>query len=287
MKKIWLNELIDTRKSTIIHGGIFCAIIFIFVLGCRILGVDTYKLYSACSKLPDSLKACFAFMYALDVQNSVRCFLLIQMVINIPMLFYAALLPARVIGEEDENGTMTFICNAPFSRQMIFYGKLLVCVTNYAIVILAMFIMTMLVTFNTSGFVASLAICVRVFVVLFFVGLLLIGISALYCSIKDSSTSSADNVISVMLLNTVLGYFSLMVLMARDFFLAQGRIVVVNKAILKGFEVLEKLSPVQLCNPAVVYMSLSWVFVVVIVFLFIIMGYVSGRIYEKKEFGWE
>lgn len=287
MKKVWLSELIDTRRSTFVQVVILCGIMGIFVLGCRIFGMDAYQMYTALDGVPQALKHPLMFLYEFDVSNTVRCFLLIQMVLNIPLLFYAALLPARMIGEENENGTMAFICNGPFRRRELFYGKIFACCTNYAIVILTMFVMCILVTASGTEFMYSFFCCLRVYASVLIMGLFLIHLTALYCSIKNVYTDSAEGVVSWMFLDTIIGYFYLMLMTAKDIFLAKGKIVVVNETIAKGFGMLKNFSVVQLCNPGVVYRRFPWLLMGVLVCIMVITGYLSGRIYEKKEFGWE
>lgn len=287
MKEVWWNELIDTRKTTIIHAGIFCGVLFLFILLSRIFKVDAYQIYMMISGLPDSLKLSVVYLHKMEVANSVRCMLLAESVLNIPVLFYAALLPVHIIGEEDENGIVAFICNGPFGRKDIFSGKLFACCTNYTLVVAVMFLTGVIMTAPGADFNHSLLVCARVFGMLLVMGLFLIHVVAFYCAVKSAYTRSRDVVFSWMVFNTVAGYFYLILMAAKDVFEAKGEVVELNGVIHLMFYALQRLSAVQLCSPGEVYVEFPWILITVFLSLLIIIGNLSGMIYEKKDFGWE
>ncbi|MCM1467149.1 MAG: ABC transporter permease [Alistipes sp.] len=287
MKAVWWNESIDTGKTTIIHAGIFCGILFLFVMCGRIFKINAHQIYMMVSELPDSLIAPVDFLQKSEVADPARCLLLAESVLNVPVLFYAALLPTRMIGEENENGTMAFICNGPFGRKDIFSGKLMACCTNYTMVVTAMFLTGAVTAAPGVDFFGSLMICARVFVMLLVTGLSLIHISALYCAAKSAHTCSGGRIFVCMLLNTVMGYFYLILTTAKDVAEAKGKIVVLNKAADLMFYALQRISAVQICAPEEIYVKIPWALVALMLSLLIIIGTLSGVIYEKRDFGWD
>lgn len=287
MKKILINELIDSRRLLLIHTGIFSGIIFIWILGCRIFEIDMYNLYIGLGTMPSALKTTVSFLYRGTISNPVRSFLLMEMLVNIPVLFYAALLPAHVIGEENENGTMTMICNAPFSRKKIFYGKIIVCLLNYAITVAVMFLLTFVLTISSDGFANSLQACVRVYAFLLIMGIFLIHLTSFYCSIKSAYTPSADNVTLWMCFDTFLGYLYIIIKLAENILEMSGKSAALDDTVSNVFYWIGRLSVVQLCNPADVYINFPWILSIILVISSVVLGLAAGKLYERKEFGIE
>ena len=285
MKKIWWNELIDSKKMTIIHAVFFCTMLVLFVLGSRIFRINAYQIYIAISDWPASLKLPVAFLYRLEISNSVRCLLLVQSVLNIPVLFYAALLPAHMIGKENENGMLMYICNGPFGRKDIFYGKLWACFTNYAVVITAMFFAGAVTAVWGEGFVFSVLICARVYGMLLVMGLFLIYISAFYCTVKKACIRSRNRVFFGILINMIGGYCYLLAMTVIDVLEARGKIVSLNQTFGFVLYILQQFSAVHLCGPGEVYLKFPWLIVAALLSFLIIIGTISGKIIEGKDFG--
>lgn len=287
MKKIWWNELIDTKRTTIIHAVFFCTILILFVLCSRIFQINAYQVYMAASDWPASLKLPVAFLYRLEISNSVRCLLLVQSALNIPVLFYAALLPAHIIGKENEKGMLMYVCNGPFSRKEVFYGKILACCTNYAAVTAAMFFAGAISAVWGAGFVSSFLICARVYGMLLIMGIFLIYIAAFYCAVKNAYTHSEIRVFLCLLINMAGGYCYLLAMTVIDAFEAKGKIVSLNQTFGFVLYILQQFSAVHLCGPGEVYLKFPWLLAAALLSFMIIIGTVSGKIIEGKDFGCE
>lgn len=285
MKKIWWNEVIDTRRTTIIHAAFFCTILFLVVLCSRIFKISAYEIYLGISVLPASLKLPVAFLYRLEISNFVRCLLLAQSFLNIPILFYAALLPTYRIGKENENGMLLYICNGPFGRKDIYYGKLWACCTNYAIVVVSMFFIGVVTAVWGMGFLESVQICVRVYGMLLIMGMFLIHIFSFYCAVKHTYTKSAARVSLCMLLNMAVGCFYLVAMTVIDLFEAKGKIITLNETLGFIFYIFQQFSAVHLCGPGEVYLKFPWVLTAVLISLPIIIETIAGKIFKEKDFG--
>lgn len=287
MKKIWWNELIDTKRTTIIHAVFFCTILILFVLCSKVFHINAYEIYLGVSDWPASLKLPIAFLYKLEIPNAVRCLLLVQSALNFPVLFYAALLPAHIIGKENENGMLMYVCNGPFSRKDIFYGKLLACCTNYAVVTAAMFFTGAIMTVWGMDFVSSFLICARVYGMLLVMGMFLIYIFAFYCAVKNTYTHSRIRVFFCLLINMAGGYCYLLAMTVIDVLEARGTIVSLNQTFGFVLYILQQFSAVHLCGPGEIYLKFPWMLVAALFSFIIIIGTISGKIIEGKDFGRE
>ncbi|MDE6700279.1 MAG: hypothetical protein K2K10_04605, partial [Acetatifactor sp.] len=124
----------------------------LFVILCSILKIDLSQWYKKLSFLPAAILDIISFWRNKLMPDSQKYCMTWLYVANIPLLFYAALLPARLLGEENENGSMAFICNAPFGRKEIFWGKFLTAVTCYGAIIVLMALCSMLMVLPPAVF---------------------------------------------------------------------------------------------------------------------------------------
>ncbi|MDE7113469.1 MAG: hypothetical protein K2O57_04710, partial [Acetatifactor sp.] len=207
-------------------------------------------------------------------------------VANIPLLFYAALLPARLLGEENENGSMAFICNAPFGRKEIFWGKFLTAVTCYGAIIVLMALCSMLMVLPPAVFkIAALKFIVGMYGMLLAVGLFLMGLTTLYCSLKNAATCSSDGVMFWCFLDMLVGWLYTGIMLMRDMIISLGREIVMPQGLLTGMNIIRNLSFVQWCCPADIYRKFPLQIFVMVLAVSLILFQVSAIIYSGKEFG--
>lgn len=288
MISVWREEFIDYKRKFLGAVVIFVGGMMLFVLLCSILEIDMSRSYKKLSFLPAALCEIVSFWrnkLMLDTQKYCMTWLYIA---DIPLLFYAALLPARLLGEENENGTMAFICNSPFGRKEIFWGKFATAVTCYGAVISLMALFSMLLILPDTAFkLNTLGFIVGMYGMLLVVGIFLMAVTSLYCSLKGAATCSTDNVILWCFVDTLVGWLYAGVMLMRDLVVASGRVVSLPQGFVKGMQVIRQLSFVQWCCPADIYSAFPWHIMIPAAAATLIILPVSAIIYGKKEFGEE
>lgn len=286
MKYIWQAEMADCRGKLLRAVIGFAGSMVIFLLLCRILKIDLNSCYKKISVLPDSLCDIVGFWKNKLILDSQKYWMTWMCVVNIPLLLYAAILPARLLGEEEENGTMAFICNGPFGRKEIFWGKLLTGVTCYGVVLAVMAVSTMVIALPgirsklvVAGFILKMCL------MLFITGVFLMALTTVYCSIKRAYTCSADGVLVWFLVDTIIGYLYTVIMLVRDLITVSGRTVLLPKFLLKLLDYFKYVSVIQWCYPADVQSKFPWFIACFELVLAVVLILLSVKIYGKKEFG--
>lgn len=286
MISVWREEFIDYKRNFLRVVAVFAGGMVLFVILCSILKLDLSQWYKKLSFLPAAILDIISFWRNKLMPDSQKYCMTWLYVANIPLLFYAALLPARLLGEENENGSMAFICNAPFGRKEIFWGKFLTAVTCYGAIIVLMALCSMLMVLPPAVFkIATLKFIVGMYGMLLAVGLFLMGLTTLYCSLKNAATCSSDGVMLWCLLDVLVGWLYTGIMLMRDMIISLGREIVMPQGLLTGMNVLRNLSFVQWCCPADIYRKFPLQIFVMVLAVSLILFQVSAIIYSGKEFG--
>lgn len=286
MISVWREEFIDYKRNFLRVVAVFAGGMVLFVILCSILKLDLSQWYKKLSFLPAALLDIISFWRNKLMPDSQKYCMTWLYVANIPLLFYAALLPARLLGEENENGSMAFICNAPFGRKEIFWGKFLTAVTCYGAIIVLMALCSMLMVLPPAVFkIATLKFIVGMYGMLLAVGLFLMGVTTLYCSLKNAATCSSDGVMLWCFLDVLVGWLYTGIMLMRDMIISLGREIVMPQGLLTGMNVLRNLSFVQWCCPADIYRKFPLQIFVMVLAVSLILFQVSAIIYSGKEFG--
>lgn len=286
MISVWREEFIDYKRNFLRVVAVFAGGMVLFVILCSILKLDLSQWYKKLSFLPAAILDIISFWRNKLMPDSQKYCMTWLYVANIPLLFYAALLPARLLGEENENGSMAFICNAPFGRKEIFWGKFLTAVTCYGAIIVLMALCSMLMVLPPAVFkIAALKFIVGMYGMLLAVGLFLMGLTTLYCSLKNAATCSSDGVMLWCLLDVLVGWLYTGIMLMRDMIISLGREIVMPQGLLTGMNVLRNLSFVQWCCPADIYRKFPLQIFVMVLAVSLILFQVSAIIYSGKEFG--
>lgn len=286
MISVWREEFIDYKRNFLRVVAVFAGGMVLFVILCSILKLDLSQWYKKLSFLPAAILDIISFWRNKLMPDSQKYCMTWLYVANIPLLFYAALLPARLLGEENENGSMAFICNAPFGRKEIFGGKFLTAVTCYGAIIVLMALCSMLMVLPPAVFkIATLKFIVGMYGMLLAVGLFLMGVTTLYCSLKNAATCSSDGVMLWCFLDVLVGWLYTGIMLMRDMIISLGREIVMPQGLLTGMNVLRNLSFVQWCCPADIYRKFPLQIFVMVLAVSLILFQVSAIIYSGKEFG--
>lgn len=286
MISVWREEFIDYKRDFLRVAAVFAGGMVLFVILCSILKLDLSQCYKKLSFLPAAILDIISFWRNKLMPDSQKYCMTWLYVANIPLLFYAALLPARLLGEENENGSMAFICNAPFGRKEIFWGKFLTAVTCYGAIIVLMALCSVLMVLPPAVFkIATLKFIVGMYGMLLAVGLFLMGLTTLYCSLKNAATCSSDGVMFWCFLDVLVGWLYTGIMLMRDMIISLGREIVMPRGFLTGMNILRNLSFVQWCCPADIYRKFPLQIFVMVLAVSLILFQVSAIIYSGKEFG--
>ncbi len=286
MISVWREEFMDYKRGFLRAAAVFAGGMLLFVFLCSILKLDLNQWYKKLSSLPEALRDIVSFWRNMLMPDSQKYCMTWLYIANVPLLFYAALLPARLLGEENENGSMTFICNAPFGRKEIFWGKLMTAGTCYGAIIVLMALCSMLVMLPGAVFkLNALKFIAGMYGMLLVVGVFLMAVTTLYCSLKGAATCSSDSVILWCFVDTLVGWLYTGILLMRDMIVSLGREIVLPQGFLTGLDVLRNLSFVQWCCPADIYRRFPWQIFVMALAASLILLSVSAIIYNRKEFG--
>ncbi|MDE6016415.1 MAG: hypothetical protein K2H41_12085 [Acetatifactor sp.] len=286
MISVWREEFIDYKRNFLRVVAVFAGGMVLFVILCSILKLDLSQWYKKLSFLPAAILDIISFWRNKLMPDSQKYCMTWLYVANIPLLFYAALLPARLLGEENENGSMAFICNAPFGRKEIFWGKFLTAVTCYGAIIVLMALCSMLMVLPPAVFkIAALKFIVGMYGMLLAVGLFLMGLTTLYCSLKNAATCSSDGVMFWCFLDMLVGWLYTGIMLMRDMIISLGREIVMPQGLLTGMNIIRNLSFVQWCCPADIYRKFPLQIFVMVLAVSLILFQVSAIIYSGKEFG--
>lgn len=286
MISVWREEFIDYKKNFLITAVIFAGGMVIFMILCGILRIDLNQWYKKLSFLPESILGIISFWRNKLISNSFKYCMTWLYIVDIPLLFYAALLPVRLLGEENENGSMAFICNAPFGRKEIFWGKIMTAVTCYGAVIVLMMLCSMLLVLPQAIFKTdALKFIVGMYAMLLADGMFLMSLTTLYCSLKNADTCSSDGVMLWCFTDTLLGWLYTGAMLMRDMIVSLGREIVMPRGFLVFMNILRNLSFVQWCCPADIYRRFPTGIFVMLVAVALILFPISAIIYSRKEFG--
>lgn len=286
MISVWREEFIDHKKSFLRAVAVFAGGLVLFVILCSLLKPDLSQWYKKLSFLPESILDIISFWRNKLMPDTQKYCMTWLYIMDIPLLFYAALLPARLLGEENENGSMAFICNAPFSRKEIFWGKFLTAAACYGALIVLMALCSMLAVVPQAVFKAdALKFIAGMYVMLWAAGMFLMALTTLYCSLKSAFTCSSDGVLLWCFLDTLVGWLYICVMLMRDIIVSMGRELVLPRGFLTALNILRNLSFVQWCCPADIYKGFPWRIFGMAVAAALILFPISAIIYGRKEFG--
>lgn len=286
MRKIWKEEMLDYRSRLIKVLAEFGGSLLLLTLLGRIFSVNMSELYNSVDILPSALLNIVGFWRNKLLSDAQKIWLTVLLIENIFMLFYAALLPVRFLGEENENGTMAFLCNGPFGRKEIFWGKYIAELTVYSVLTVSlMTISAVVLTPGADSGMRTFGVIAVIYGILYIAGLFLMSVTTFFCTVKKATTCSGDTVVLWGWINVAFGYAYTAVLLIKDILEAGGRIVMLPdtaRGLLKG---MEKISVVQLCNPYDVYQSFPWRCASGMALAAVILLIVSEKLYRKKQFG--
>lgn len=286
MISVWREEFIDYKRGFLRAMAVFAGGMVFFVILCSILKIDLNQWQKKLVFLPEAIREIVSFWRNKLMPDSQKYCMTWLYIANILLLFYAALLPAKLLGEENENGSMTFICNAPFGRKEIFWGKFLTAVTCYGAIIVLMALCSMLMVLPQAVFkVDALKFIVGMYGMLLAVGLFLMSLTTLYCSLKNAVTCSSDGVLLWCFVDTLIGWLYTCVMLMRDMIISLGREIVLPQGFLTGLNIFRNLSFVQWCCPADIYRRFPLGIFVMTLAVALILFPISAIIYSRKEFG--
>lgn len=285
MRKVWQDELTDNLKKYGIMTLVIllCTVIPVVIL--RVFRVDMGKGYSALAAMPESIRNCISFWRNVLMPEGQKYLMTVNMLMNIPVLAMALRLPANIFGDEYENGTMTFICNAPFGRSSIFWGKLLACITLYTAALAVISLSSIISAAGAAEWASVLGYVLRQALALMETGLMLMGIVLLYCVLKGRSTCCHDSIIVWSFLDTMLGYIPVVILTIADVIRMSDRILALPAHFLSLLETMRYLSPVQWCNPPDILSGLPAGIHVAALVLIAVCVFISALVYGRKSFG--
>ncbi len=286
MLKVWQDELTDNLKKYGIMTLVILLCTVLPVVMLRVFRVDMGKGYSALAAMPESIRNCISFWRNVLMPTGQKYLMTVNMLMNIPVLAMALRLPANIFGDEYENGTMPFICNAPFGRSTIFWGKLLACITLYTAALVAISIGSIVfAAAGTAGLASVSGYVLWQALALLETGLMLMGVVLLYCVLKGRSTCCHDGIIVWSFLDTMLGYIPVVILAIADIIRMSDRILVLPDNFRSLLKMMRYLSPVQWCNPPDILSGLPAGIHIVALVLFAVCVFISALVYRRKSFG--
>jgi len=290
---IYLAEIRNELKRILINLAVFFVFLILTLILVKILDDNMgliAKINASFEKAPEMLRDAFSYLRSEDLSVQMKAFLMFITVYSFPILFYAMISPMYSFEKEEETGTICFLYDNPITRKEIIVYKYIMGLVNYAINIIAMFILsTFLVLVSYSDGSAKGKVFLQMFNIwssLFIVGVIFLTIGVFFSASKRKEDDTVTFALGFFLITNIIGLIPYILQFVSIMLSNSGRNVENFLNVTQKLSILKYISFAYWCNPVVVYdnsMDIAFILLsLAIIVLFYILAVYS---YKKREFG--
>lgn len=204
-------ELKREWKNTYIHVALYSAVIIIVVLFVQLLdekGLLAQMLTKQIRQMPEMVVNAFLFLKSEVMSSAMKGYLCTMLLLFLPVLYYAMMLPIHAFEKEEDYGTIVYLCSGSMTRTRIFWSKCLVSFFNYSVSVIIWCMVSALVLWfsyeTAEQHIILMQQLIRIWSSLLLIGYVLIAFGHLYAVLKNKDAVGENFAFNLLMLLTLI-----------------------------------------------------------------------------------
>lgn len=262
-------------------------ILFFFFLDSK--GWLAQELIKSMRRLPEMVTDGFAFLKSEELSSAMKGYLCLMLLIFLPVLYYAMMLPMHAFEYEEDMGTIIFTCNGKVLRRWIFWAKCSVSFFYYALGIIVWFLVSLILLVSYEDRVGKIRLLwqlVNIWAGIFFIGIVMMTLAILFVSLKKKMSVAGDFSFYIIFVLTIIRLLPFILSFVSSVMFQFGYKIKVITDIIQKIDALGRGIILFWCNPLQTYVcpiALWQIFICIIAAVLIITA--ADWCYERREFG--